>query len=207
MEIGTVNGATTINTKSGEVRINNLLDNLIYTSDSGNLTIGSAKTAVSASTVTGDVNVKFVVEQTPDLANPKTLIVSTSKGKVVATGVERIQLTITDKGSADIGMENVVGNCWVKSGPGAVNITIKEVAKTVKPEGWAKYILSTESITGNGSVSVNLSSTEQQNTGGYTDVSEKISYVNGATEECENILSIIITTGSLKIRDSLTVNY
>lgn len=225
VKIENLNSGTIHLNQSGKIEITNILGDADLYSNLGNITIKSARAYLNCSTETGNisvgkaygtVNVRSQKGSTSvafaddaesfnpnieDVSNPRKLIATTLDGNVTARGVENADVKITGKGSVNIYMKDVIGASRVVGGAGRVYVEIK--LDVEKPETWPKYDLTTRSATG--SVSVNLSTTLEQGTGGYTDRNHPTEHINGGS--AVNTLNINTTSGSLKVRNDLTARF
>ncbi len=201
------------NLNVGKASCENGVTELFVKSGSGDITVADAFGNVNASSKSGNINVTFneganhfSIPPAPTCA--RRFFGKTETGRIEAHGAENINIEITGKGSAFMYLENVLGSNSVSGGEGEVYVEIKELTKTqlldsgLAPDGWAHYTLTTQS--GSGDVSVNLSQTETQNTGGYTTRAERTTVVNDNGTSANNTLLVTTTSGNLKIRDTIT---
>ena len=120
---------------------------------------------------------------------------TTNNGKISATGVENIYITIQDNGRAEISMQDVYGENVIDGKRGSISMIINR---------YSEYRLHTK--TDSGDVSVNLMQIAGTGTGGYTD-KERTEYVNCTITSFNATLEVSTTTGSLYIRDEELIEY
>ncbi len=224
VSVNTVSQSAVIHTQTGKINISNAQGYVQLSSSDGEINVSSAYSAVNADTSYGDINVTFAPEAphadssaSEELFTPRHFQGSTEHGKVTIKNVENITLNITGRGRAYVYFENVFGKNEIKGSMGEIYVEVKELNKILAPTGHAHYKLTTRSESG--SVSVNT----QQFAGlPYTGrAEESVFYINCTAEQYaesegkehyvaqpyNNSLTVSTVFGSVKLRDSLTVNY
>ncbi len=186
-----------ITTNTGNIVISESTGPLILTSGDGNITVNSTFSRVTASSTYGDINVIFNSDAESYLnnRNSRTLQATTNNGKITASGVENVYITIKDNGRAEISMQNVYGENVVNGRSGSVSLLINR---------YAEYRLHTK--TDSGDVSVNLMQISSTGTGGYTD-KERTEYINCDEYSFTATLEVTTTTGNLHIRDEELIEF
>ena len=190
VEIDSLTGdGSSILTDSGNINIKNANSYTKLSSTDGDITISKAMDHIDVKTNYGTINVKF----NKDAVN-KYLSATLEDGKLIASGLEKVNLMVEDNGRAELEMSDVVGTSYVQGKTGSIFIKVNKLSK---------YKLSTAS---EGDVRVNLAQIPQY--GGYTDktLDEPI-YVNCTASEHQanyndNVLEVSTTTGILTILDS-----
>lgn len=182
-------GPSTLSTKTGKINIGTAYSAITTTTDTGNINIGSAYLKITAKTNYGDVNINFAEDASSinENSNSRKLEATLKNGKINATGVENISLTITDNARAIISMKNVLGANKIIGNRGNINVTVEKTAN---------YVLKTE--TKKGKVRVNLSQIVEYN--GYTTKTERVTNVN--CETSQNSLTVSTINGNLTILDT-----
>ena len=185
VEIDSLTGnSSTLTTDSGNITLNNVYSPITTTTKNGNITIKNAFNSQKASTSYGDINITF----NPS-ATSKYIDASLKNGKLVVAGIEKISLTITGNGRAELDMANIVGQSYIDGKSGSIFVKVNKDSV---------YKLLTES---EGSVRVNLTQIPQY--GGYTTKTETITYVNcNSGGNNGNELHITTGSGDLTVLDS-----
>lgn len=209
-------GRVNLHAKAGNIWVGEANYELTCTSSSGNISIDKSYKVVNAETTSGDISINFDFEgNTNSVGDDKSyatknsysedkdnrrVIVKTASGTINCYGVENIDATITGAGAANIYLENVLGDNIIKSEKnGSVYVQVKEFTRDIMPDGWAHFVLDTQS---SGYVRVNF--TQMDETYGKTnsELHETINpYLN---KEQENGLKIEMGGGSLTVLDSKT---
>ncbi len=206
VNIETINGDADIYVNSGSITVNEAKAYLTCYSTSGKISVANAYGTVNVHTSSGDVNVTFnkdaehFVPNIENVANPRKLIAIVETGNLTTSGVENVDIQVTSKGKIRVYMQDVIGSNRIEGNTGSVYVEIK--LDLEKPETWPKYVLTTHSNTGN--VSVNLATTLEQGTGGYTD-KDRTELINGGSDV--NNLNISTSSGSLTVRNDLTARF
>ena len=196
VEIDSIAGISDIKTAEGSVTINKATSSLLVLETShGNITVSNAYNLVEAITSHGTITVYYAKEaksySESNIARSLSADIS-GNGKIVATGVEHVNVSILDDGRAELYMNNVLGNNAITGKNGSVYVKVNKDAK---------YTLKTTSTSG--SVRVNL--TQIPNHNGYTDLDHPAVNVNCNAEDAEataNKLSISTNNGSIIVLDT-----
>lgn len=190
VEIDSLTGyGSSILTDSGNVIINKANSYTKISTTNGDITISSAMDHIDVKTNYGTINIKFHKD-----ATSKYLSATLEDGKLIATGLEKVNLMVEDNGRAELEMSDVVGTSYIKGNTGSIFVKVNK---------FSKYKLLTSS---EGNVRVNLAQIPQFS--GYTDKTlEKPIFVNCTKSEhasnySDNFLEVSTTTGSLTILDS-----
>ena len=197
IEISNVLAETDLFTNTGDITINESKGPISLTTEDGSIQVNSAYLRVQTNTNYGDVNIKFneEAESYKDNPNARMLMSTTNNGKISASGVENVYITINDNGRAEISMRDVFGENVVNGKRGSVSLIINR---------YSEYRLHT--LTNSGNVSVNLMQIAGTGTGGYTD-KERTEYINCTISTFSATLEVTTTTGSLYIRDEELIDY
>ena len=197
IEITNVLAETDLFTNTGNITITESKGPISLTSEDGNIQVTSAYLRVQTNTDYGDVDITFSeeAESYNDNPNSRMLMATTNNGKISATGVENIYITIQDNGRAEISMQDVYGENVIDGKRGSISMIINR---------YSEYRLHTK--TDSGDVSVNLMQIAGTGTGGYTD-KERTEYVNCTITSFNATLEVSTTTGSLYIRDEELIEY
>lgn len=191
VSIGVVNGQSSIETNSGSTTINVVNSIIMIESNTGNITVWTAKMKTSVKTNYGDVQIYFDESDKAvsykDNSDARVLIANITNGKLNATGVENVDVKISNNGRLFLKMINVYGSNKIEGSNGEINIVVNKSSS---------YILTTKTNTGN--VKVNLAQIPEY--GGYTTQSERVTNVN--CEFSSNALNASTTNGNLKILDT-----
>ena len=204
VEIDSIAYSSDIITKQGDVKINSAkCPQLVLQTDSGNITATGLNNYVNALTTHGQINLTWADDaehhNTETSSNSRHLRASiTGNGKVVAKGVEHVDITIEGRGRAELNMPTVSGKNKISGHNGSVSVLVASNAQ---------YALKTTSESG--SVKVNLM--QVPNFQGYTDLDHEIIYVNSDNDEYPtatnleewatnvNLLEITTKSGSLTV--------
>ena len=173
-----------LSTNSGNINIINANSHITIKTNSGNITIPNAKSTLDVQTEYGTINISY-----SDTATNRSLSAILNDGKIIASGLEKINLVINGNGRAPIDMKDVIGSSSVVGNTGSVFIKVNKNSV---------YKLKTES---EGSVKVNLAQISQY--GGYTTGILTTTYVNcDSSDYKNNTLEVSTKTGNLTILDS-----
>lgn len=199
VNIDEVTNFARIKTNSGKIYVKTCsAQNPSFETKSGNLTITDCKYDTNVTTGSGKINVSFLESTASYSSNNKSRFVSCVLGDGSATlnGIERLNLEIKGKGSANIKMHDVLGESLVNLKKGSANFVISN-------EATVKYKLITKAETG--PVSVNLSRVSQNDS--YTTKSLTETLVNSAPVGTPNILNITSSSGAIKVRSLDLIDY
>jgi len=190
VKINKLIGRTSIVTNSGNININevssylNVETILDIETISGNINIANAYENINLKTKTGTANIVYHKD-----ATNKYLSAETSNGKIIASGLEKVNLLITNNGRAEIDMSDIVDTSSINGKKGSIFVRVNKNSK---------YKLVTKSES---SVRVNLA--QIPNYGGYTTGEETTTYVNcSETTFGNNVLNVSTTSGDLTILDT-----
>lgn len=191
VNISIVNCLASIETKSGDIIIASANDALSIVSDEGNVSVASATKKVNATTKYGNISITY--NQDVGSYNSenefRAALINTYNGKVTISGVENIQLTIINKGRANVTMRNVLGNNATTSKLGDINIVVNKSAK---------FNLVAGGTTGD----LNVNFTEIEKFGGYNSSNiPDVVEINGGS--ADNTLKVTSTKGNIKIVDEV----
>ncbi len=216
INIDTVETYLIATTKYGNININKTNGPVRLSSEDGSINVAAAYGNVQADTPngSGDIDVTFADDAASYAVNKeaRSFVSETANGKIIVHGAERVDVKITDRGRAEIYMDNVYGENKVDGENGEVYIFVKELEATEAPEGWAHYKLSTHSD--NGDVNVYMHQFEHAEKS--ADLCDY--YINSHFEDFDfeagsfteapfaNSLTASTNNGSLKIRDGITVD-
>ena len=203
ISINKLNENSSIYANSGNVTINNVEDVLTLETNSGNINVFEAKKEIRLNLNKGNANIHFSQSETAEGYDPsdpdnknKRLIATISNGSLNATGVENVGLqtegegiTITGSGSANVRMNNVLGNNSINSNNGNVNIVVNK-------DSQCQYVLLTQSTYGY--VRVNLTQIPDYN--GYKTKELTETAVNCSSSS--NNLSVTTVSGNLIVLDT-----
>ena len=207
VEIGNVQGYSDIITNDGAIHVGNSTARLILQSNDGHITVDSTMREIEASSAYGDISITF--NEQADSFNEdrtsRTATASTNNGKITLHGAENININIAENGRAEIYMNNVYGENILSGNTGEVYLVINENADN-------KYTLITQSTSGN--VSVDLAQFQAGGGGYHTNARTEtlVHFDSGVDNESdpvwdENVLTVSTASGSLLVRDSITVDF
>ncbi len=195
IEINDTQALTDLKTNTGNITVDKAEQRLLVETEDGTITVKNAMFAVSAKSNYGDINITFNEEASHYSSDneARALNATTNNGKITASGVENIVLTIDNKGRAEIYMDDVLGVNSIAGKAGSVYVKINKNSK---------YVLTTRSDSG--AVSVDLMQLDVTlGVRGYTTREETITRVNLSTgETTSNSLVVTTTSGDLTIRDT-----
>jgi len=200
--INNITDGAIIDLTNGNISIKDLTDNSSLTTDSGNINIDKLNSYSNIKTNTGNVTISNAQEHIELQTNYGTINIHYSDdainrfvsailddGKIIVSGLEKINLNINGNGRAELDMKDVKGLSSIVANSGAVYVKVNKNAK---------YKLATKS---DGSVRVNLAQIAQY--GGYTTKDLTTTYVNCTSSTFDsNVLEISTTTGNLTVLDS-----
>lgn len=171
-------------TDSGKINVNTSNSYLELKTNSGDITVSNAKDDVSVDTKHGTVNITFA-----ENALSKFLTACLTDGKLISSGLNKINLVVSDNGRAELNMADIKGESSIKGNNGSIFIKVNKLSS---------YKLVTKS---EGIVRVNLAQIPQF--GGYTTKEEVTTYVNCTSSSYNNdVLDVSTKAGSLTILDS-----
>ncbi len=192
INIGTCQSQMNIKASNGHINIKEAKQGIILTTSNGNINVENAYSFIQAKSTYGDIKVNYNEDAdhtTGDGATKRTFTAETENGKITATGVEKVNITITKNGRANIQMDNVIGVNSISAGNGSVYVEFTY---------GASFDLTTSSKSG--SVDVNYQGLEIP----HLDKNTKTFNVNDS--KGVNSLKVESNAGSLKIRDNTTAD-
>lgn len=195
ISIDDLSGITVLTTNSGNINLGATHSTTVLKSNSGNIYVGLADRSVDVTSHSGSVSVNFNTElDYSHLLNARSLTAKIGNGSLVATGVQHLGtideeegINIYGKGHVTVYMDDVRGQNSVTGNTGNVHIVVNHDSK---------YILSTQSSTGN--VRVNLCQISEY--GGYTYKHFVSKNINCSSSD--NSLFVTTTSGNLTIVDT-----
>ncbi len=183
--------AANIVTNTGKIAIENANESVILKSDEGDITIKNATKLVTIDNKYGNINITFKsdIAGYDSTTTYRSAKITNYNGKVNVVGVENIDLTIGNKGRANIEMRDVKKENVISGNIGDISVVVNKDAK---------FNLSAGGTTG--SIRVNFNDTIHS--GGYTESNiPEIVPVNGGSEE--NKLTITNKKGDIKVVDTV----
>lgn len=192
VEINSIKGVADIKTNEGSITIHSATEPLYLESGSGDIKADNILSNVTANSTYGNIDVNFSKDapaySTDTLS--RMLIATTHNGKITATGVNNVNISIKGKGRVEMTLDDVLGENIIDGKDGNVAIRINKDSK---------YRLTTHSDQGD--VSVNL--LQLSEFGGYTTNVDTTTYVNhNEGDSVTNSLYITTMSGNLYVRDT-----
>lgn len=211
-------GRVNLHTDGGNISVGESHFELTCTSQSGNISVAKAFKVVNAETSSGNISVNFDFAENLGAAegtnytttnsyaqnkDNRRFIAQTKTGNITATGVENVDILITENGHASVYFENVLGNNVIKAEKsGSVYVQVKEFKKEIAPEGWAHFNLETHSSAAS-LVRVNFTQMGETEGQHEQNISTDIN-PNATQDEKNNSLTVETDKGSLTVLDSIT---
>lgn len=217
VNINKITSSCSISTNDGDISISTVNPSsktnvTLECKDDGSIEILNAYSWIDAKTKYGNISVSFAEDSlkvdensaiTTTVANSLNLVsrylhATTYNGKITAHGVEHIEIEITNKGTANIYTNNMVGENKIKGSNGNVYIEFNSETKSA-------FKLSTKTNASSSINYLNLSGYQS----GITDKETNnlnIFYKLTNMPTTYNSLSIVTTDGNIKVRDTATKN-
>ncbi len=203
VNITNANCGCSITTNTGDISITNATYSLVLETGDGNIVVSNAIRRVTATTSDGNISVYFqdyldAEQQTTYSYSTdnyyRAFVASTSRGKIVATGVDNASVNISDKGTLSLYMHDVLGSSSVVGNSGAVKVVVADTA-----------VFNLTTKTSSGSASILVSQSNEITSKECSLVVDKDSTLSGGTTS--NALSITTASGALTVRDESFANY
>ena len=204
VKIGSLTGQSSIITKYGKIEIVKCLSSATLNSKSGNITVNEAYKTISTKSTSGKINIVFSDSadhySASDTIKSRTLYASIHNGSLTASGVEHFGsntldvnqgIVVTGNGRIYIKMNDVKGSNTVSGNSGDIRLIINNESSyklTTNPDAPAK-----------GSVRVNLMQLADYR--GYTTKSSTTTYVNCSSSTYNNSLTVSSIKGNILILD------
>ncbi|MBR1987513.1 MAG: DUF4097 family beta strand repeat protein [Clostridia bacterium] len=192
VEVTNVNcPAASIETDTGSIKVKNANEAIRLKSIEGDIVVNNATKLVTAENEYGNIDITFKSDldsYTKDTTY-RSVDLKNYNGKVSVHGVDNIKLKISNKGRANIEMNNVLKASTISGNIGDISVVINKDAK---------FNLSATGTTG----SINVNFLEFEQSGGYTEDSiPDIVQINGGSSE--NSLTITNKKGDIKVLDTV----
>lgn len=196
---GSTNGTVAVTTHNGDISVASAQKYLRLDSDSGNIQVTNMFKTVNASTESGNISIAFSEDADSYLTSSQSAnrcaIINTVSGDISVLGVDNITLNITGDASANIVMNEVLGENIINATTGGVVVTTP-TNLDLPNEQLHKYYL--ETITQGGSVYIAISGydpfsgSQWSDAVGYTDPKP-------SKDQCDHTLSISLISGSIQV--------
>lgn len=189
INITTLTGSSTLETNSGNILVNTTKSAISAKTNIGNIKIKAAYQLIKTETKNGTITVNFAKDAESHLINSSARKIEAflKNGTLNVTGVENVNVSVSEKGNLKIEMLNVYGNNLISGKNGNVNVVINHDSK---------YILTTASK--KGKVRVNLTQTVEYN--GYTTKEARTTNVN--CNDSNHSLNVYSNAGNLTVLDT-----
>lgn len=192
VEITNINcAAASIETNTGDIKIENANESISLKSDEGDIVVKNATKFVTIVNKYGNIDVSYKTDiGNYDTTNKyRSADITNYNGKVSVKGIENIKLNITNKGRANIEMRNVLGQNTISGNLGDMHVVINKDAA---------FDMSVSGTTGE----VRVNFLELEESGGYTEHNiPPIVKINGGN--ADNTLTITGKKGDIKVVDTV----